>query len=82
MDNKLAELLSSLSDSDIREDYSGRNMYSKTTTALVTDTPLVGLLRAVLEGVQDGSLTQEDMEDIDIEGLRTDNMGRDSMVIY
>ena len=32
MDNKLAELLSSLSDSDIREDYSGRNMYSKTTT--------------------------------------------------
>ena len=79
MDNKLANLLVGImSDEQINvsENYSGRRMYGETTTAVIDYADYgPSFLTAILKAIASGALTQEDLEEIDISDLRTDNMG-------
>lgn len=84
MDANLAYLLAEIADewgAEVVDDYSGRGMYGDTTHAVTLDASGVEVLMCVLERVQDGSLTEDDLDDIKIKRLRSDSMGL-GMVIY
>jgi hypothetical protein len=86
MDKRVAEVVagSSSYNADIREDYSGRGMYGKTTAAIVMEEPaglvhafVVAALEAEREG--DGDLADDIAKAA--KRLRTDQLGR-SVVVY
>jgi hypothetical protein len=86
MDIKTAQLLHKIMEYDydirIMEDYSGRCMYGKGTTALTGDFRMADVLSSVLNAVATGCLFEEDFEDIgDQFDFRQDNMGL-GIVIY
>ncbi len=92
------ELASFLSDAashcgtelDIRDDYSGRGMFDKTTYAVVVQNPcelMVNVIQYIKETLED--MSQDELAaanfipDVsDMKYLRTDSMGRDSVVVY
>lgn len=84
MERELAYLLCNIAQewgAEIDETYSGRNMYGDTTHAVILDGSGTEILLNVLEAVQDGSLTEADLEGIKLGRLVTDSMGL-GMVIY
>ena len=86
MELKLAELLTEFcEDIDggecaVRENYSGRNMFGKATTGIVTNLQPVQILGIVLDNIDE---IREKMEDLDIGvgNLKQDSMGL-SLIIY
>lgn len=76
-------------DAEIRESYSGRGMYGKTTTGIVCDDPVVvgfyaGICAGIAEGITSGDL-YEDLAPDDFfsafgDGCRIDNMGKRTIV--
>jgi hypothetical protein len=70
-------------DVELRTDYSGRGMYGARTAAL--DAPgMAEFAAAACEAAIGLSLDGEDTDDFiaAVRAVRTDNMGRDSIVIY
>jgi len=86
MDARLAQMIVDLAgdpDLQVREEYSGRFMYGKSTTAIVDHRDGgPDLLSIVLRAVADGDLTAEDLGgDMVIGNIRSDSMGL-GMVYY
>lgn len=82
MDIEVASILAGYGDLEVREDYSGRGMFGKTTTGLVGDMPKV--MRAIGEVMV--SRNEDDIETIGYalangDGFRIDSMGM-SIIIY
>jgi len=78
-------------DVEIRDDYSGRGMYGQETHAIVTDSIpelMINTIQYIKESLESKSHAEQinfmvKIPDVsDIRRLRTDNMGRDSIVIY
>ena len=77
---------------DVRENYSGRGMYDRTTYAVVVDNPMelminvVQHIRETIENMEDQGKNFRLYEFIpevsDVAALRTDSMGRSGTVIY
>ena len=67
----------------IRENYSGRGMYGKETTAIVCS-DLMSVMAAIACEVEEVDMNEywQDVELSDIRHLQTDSMGRSSIVIY
>lgn len=71
----------------IRENYSGRGMYGKETTAIVCS-DLMAIMAAIacetVERLGYNNDTEDEAADMfeDIRHLQTDSMGRSSIVIY
>ena len=86
MDIKLAEKLVELVneagyDAELREDYSGRFMYGKTTAGIVMDS-LGTLLTVVLTAAMEYPEAFDGLDaEVPYNGFRTDSMGMD-MIIY
>ena len=92
MDRKLAEtLVQALEDegidAELREDYSGRGMYGKTTAGVVFDGDIGGVLQAVINNAT--CFIQEEVEPVDffdvcerfgVGNLRTDGMGLQTII--
>ena len=73
----------------LQEDYSGRGMYGHTTAAVVCNNPLAMMMDALqyIKDCMDNSDAElddiwEKLPDFRNTMLRTDNMGRDSMIVY
>lgn len=74
----------------IRDDYSGRGMYGNTTYAVVVNNMselllnVVQYIKETLENMSQDELAAANfIPDVyDMGRLRTDNMGRDSVVVY
>ena len=66
-------------DAEVREDYSGRGMYGKTTPAIVTEAPAALVGYAIGLVAEDLALT--DCNPKDLVPVRSDNMGL-QMVYY
>jgi hypothetical protein len=69
---------------DVRDDYSGRFMYGKSTYGIVVNS-ITQLMADSIAFVKDMGLDEEKecLENIpDMDNFRTDNMGRDSIIIY
>ena len=64
---------------DIRDNYSGRGMYGKTTHAIVVPNTITLLVCAVNHTK---TLVSEGKPVPDMEGFSQDNMGRDSIILY
>ena len=73
-------------DCEIQDDYSGRGMYGKTTHAVVASCTLTELLCTALNFAMHGGEhlypPGQEREYPLFGGLRTDQMGRDSIVVY
>jgi hypothetical protein len=73
---------------EARESYSGRGMYGESTCAVIGDVSSVAFAAAeagfILGQDADSMKAIEDAQDLseDMRNLRTDNMGRSSLVIY
>lgn len=66
-------------DHDVRDDYSGRSMYGKTTSGVVVDSPLE-VIGAVVGYMK--SLTENELKDVpDFGALKIDNMAR-QVILY
>ena len=82
MDIKLATLLAEVCDGEVREDYSGRGMFGKTTAGVICDNPM-DILKGVLS---DPSYVADVMEDQEIavhqhlSQFQTDSMGLQTIV--
>jgi hypothetical protein len=81
---KLVEVLSDVAKTELYEDYAGRGMYGKTTTAVVFNGSLASVLSSVI-CMADEFCIDEEMEGLPeakfCPTLRTDSMGRD-IIIY
>jgi len=66
----------------VREDYSGRSMFGKTTAAVVLDGGLTDLIPTIALVAFEAGENGEDFWDMheDIASLRTDSMGRGTVV--
>jgi hypothetical protein len=91
MTKEMAEFLQAASENagnecDIREDYSGRGMYGKTTHGVVVDSVtqlLADVIQHVRENIgetEDGTLTWDGGEIPDPDSFRTDNMAMQTIV--
>lgn len=81
-------------DVTLREDYSGRGMYGKTTTGVVgSQSDIIASIATAAYWLGQDSVQKEDIRDIeDVEGdeafleamgqLVFDNMGRDNLIVY
>ena len=69
---------------EIYEDYKGRGMFGKKTTAIVCDDLMAVMAAVSLECYYDTDYDSADISNIleDIHHLEMDSMGRDSVVIY
>ena len=68
---------------ELRESYSGRGMFGKETTAIVCS-DLMAVMAAIACEIEAVDMYEyrEDVDLSDIKDLRTDSMGRGSIVIY
>ena len=64
-------------EAEVYEGYSGRGMYGSKTTGLTFSGDMGQLLLAALTAARDDG---DDMPEIDMEFLHTDNMGRDTII--
>ena len=70
-------------DAEVRDDYSGRGMYGDETHAIVTDDPM-GLLCHAVNFVKEyaNDVVEGELIIPELNGFRTDSMGRYSQVLY
>jgi len=66
-------------EAEVREEYSGRGMYSRTTAGVVTDADIADILRILWERVRDGYIEDSDFPEAP-NNLRTDSMGRRTII--
>jgi len=79
---EVAKILAEVCDGEVRDDYSGRNMYGKQTAGIVVEGGTNAILLGVLENIDQ---VQEQLDEIDGPlkfSLREDSMGRYDMIVY
>lgn len=82
MQIEVAKILAEVCDGEVRDDYSGRNMYGKQTAGIVVEGGTNAILLGVLENIDQ---VQEQLDEIDGPlkfSLREDSMGRYDMIVY
>lgn len=83
--NKLEELIDNMGkEARVREEYSGRGMYGKTTSGIVVEDPMI-IAQAMANFAMEADGLELDDEDHQFlnditRGFRTDSMGYDTIV--